>query len=113
MRSTKPKKKAVFKVFLYETLSDGGAGKVIGDCIVENFIDFEPEDFLINRDNVLEKSTLTTMELLNYAKNKTIYGWVIKEPCIYRTPLNLLDFGLKRPPQSWCYLSKSKLKKLF
>lgn len=51
-------------------------------------------------------SCLTLDELLEYAGEPTriLYGWYISDLKIYDKPKMLSDFGLKRPPQSWCYV---------
>lgn len=38
-----------------------------------------------------------------YGKGKPLYGWEISGLEIYDEPRKLSDFGLKQPPQSWCY----------
>ena len=35
--------------------------------------------------------------------NKEGYGWHISDLVIYDEPKELSEFGLKKPPQSWCY----------
>lgn len=51
-------------------------------------------------------SCLTLDELLEYAGKPTriLYGWYISDLKIYDKPKKLSDFGMKRPPQSWCYV---------
>lgn len=51
-------------------------------------------------------SCLTLDELLEYAGKRTriLYGWYISDLKIYDKPKKLSDFGMKRPPQSWCYV---------
>lgn len=51
---------------------------------------------------------LTMHELEVYGKAKRLWGWHISDYKWYREPKSLADFGLKRPPQSWCYVEESK-----
>lgn len=39
-----------------------------------------------------------------YGKGKDLYAWHIDDLEIYDKPKELNEFGLKRPPQSWCYI---------
>ena len=76
----------------------------------------------------LQTTRLTVRELLEYAggvEGKKLYGWHISELKIYDKPKELRNFssgsstltykkngidmrwsGMKRPPQSWCYVEK-------
>lgn len=52
------------------------------------------------------ESCLTIQDLENYGHGKRLWGWHISDYRLYRTPKHLEDFGLKRPPQSWCYVDQ-------
>lgn len=52
----------------------------------------------------MTKTCVARSEFLEYADGKKVYGWMIAEPKRYKTPIDLSTFGLKRPPQSWCYV---------
>lgn len=52
----------------------------------------------------MNKTCVTKSEFLDYAYGKKVYGWRIEEPNRYKTPIDLSAFGIKRPPQSWCYV---------
>ena len=51
-------------------------------------------------------SCLTVDDLEKYGKGSELYGWHISEYKFYNfgSWKHLEDFGLKRPPQSWCYV---------
>ncbi|MBQ7547597.1 MAG: hypothetical protein IJT41_11610, partial [Clostridia bacterium] len=50
---------------------------------------------------------LTDREIKEYLGDRSRgYGWHISDLVIYDTPRPLSDFGLKRPPQSWCYVKE-------
>ena len=71
------------------------------------------------------KTMVDELDLLDYADEKTVYGWHISNLVIYDKPRELKEFssgssrlefsntedgfplnwsGMKRPPQSWCYV---------
>lgn len=54
----------------------------------------------------LERGCVPVEDLLKYqGDNAYIYAWLVSEHRKFGTPKTLEDFGLKRPPQSWCYTS--------
>lgn len=122
VRKTKPKLETSFKVYIYETQ---GRGQVVGyflcDWISTYFyekmeiptlaykrddgcIDYR-EEYYINCGS-LRQTCLTYEEFENYGKGRTLYGWHISNLVIYDKPKELSEFGLTRPPQSWCYLEE-------
>ena len=50
------------------------------------------------------KTCVTRSGFLEYANGKKVYGFRIEEPKRYKTSIDLSAFGIKRPPQSWCYV---------
>lgn len=52
----------------------------------------------------MSKTCVTKSEFLEYANGKQVYGWEIEKPKRYKTPIDLSAFGIKRAPQSWCYV---------
>lgn len=53
-----------------------------------------------------EQSCLTPMDFIEYGKGKPLYGWHISNLKIFDVPKSLLEFGMKRAPQSWCYVNE-------
>ena len=49
---------------------------------------------------------LEQWQLEKYAGGKELYSWHISSLKKYSRPLELATFGLKRPPQSWCYVEE-------
>lgn len=49
---------------------------------------------------------LTTEELWKYGQGKRLWGWHISKFKLYDKPIELSEFGLARPPQSWCYVTE-------
>lgn len=84
-----------------------GNSKVIGEFVCEH-ISMNIKGY--NQDGVpaywtlLNGSCLTADELDDYGKWKMLYGLHISNLKIYDKPKELSEFGLKRPPQSWCYV---------
>lgn len=61
----------------------------------------------IAEEAYLIDSGLSRKEIALYIGNgKDGYAWHISDLVIYDTPRPLSDFGLKRPPQSWCYVKE-------
>lgn len=87
-------------------------GKVIGEYICDAVQGYPYVDeygyipyYNIDKSE-LEKTCLTKYEFENYGYDKTLYGWHISNLKIYDTPKDIREFGLKRPPQSWCYVRR-------
>lgn len=90
-----------FRVFLYETKAQKGAGAVVGECIC--YCADEVQDYSI----VTDFSLLTEWQLAKYARGRKIYAWFLAEVVKYDKPKPLSAFGLGRAPQSWCYVERS------
>jgi len=87
---------------------------------------FKPEKnrYKIVESKWLAKTLLTYQEVDEYSKGGDLYGWHISDLIIYDEPKELSEFingkstptfndrgqlvysGLKRPPQSWCYVEE-------
>ena len=137
VRKTKPKCNVPFKVYIYCTedfrtstkdrnhkfwigepingVSDGrylGNGKVIGEFVCKAILPIsitysDPNSRLALRE--FPYTCLTDKEIMDYLGNgKTGYGFHISDLVIYDKPKDLSDFGMKRPPQSWCYVEKER-----
>lgn len=52
----------------------------------------------------MKSGGLLLKDFLRYQGRGTVYGWHIADYTLYREPKALEDFGMKRPPQSWCYV---------
>ena len=89
-----------FKVYVYETmLTDAGA--VIGEYICNGIT-------TSNLPEYFEKDSCVPLEdIKKYMGKGKISAWNVTEPVLYAKPVPLSEFGLKRPPQSWCYLKKN------
>ena len=86
-------------VYLYFT----GTGMVLG-CF---YLDYDVEVGPLGDLKRLAKAAALSMdELIAYGTGRdgAYHGWKVKEPGTFVTPIPLSAFGLKRPPQSWCYV---------
>lgn len=87
-------------------------GKVVARWHLKKYDEFEVwSDVWLISDQVREElktirknSCLSQAELLGYLGKKCGYAWHIEDLHIYDKPKELAEFGLKRPPQSWCYV---------
>ena len=82
-------------------------GKVIGEFTCDSI-----EKHWLNSAgcrNLSEYSRVPADELHIYAQpNDWLYGWNISALEIYDKPRYLAEFGLTRPPQSWCYVEEDQ-----
>ena len=82
-------------------------GWVIGELVCDNIITtswFITPDHPMWEDGFNEEMCLTDRELFEYSKGGTFYEWHISDLVIYDKPKSLSEFGIKKPPQSWCYV---------
>ena len=90
------------KVFIYETAP---VCKVTGvftlDYVLFKVSAFKEGDIL---ESKIKRGCVETDALRKYqGKSPYLYGWSVYMPRKFDTPKTLAEFGLKRPPQSWCY----------
>ena len=93
-------------------------GKVIGEFVCDKVITAECGNYAILP---MLETKLDAFDLLDYADEKTVYGWHISDLVIYDKPKSLRDFylaayrqgnrvrppkPLTRAPQSWCYVEE-------
>jgi len=102
-RKTTPKRANGFtKIFLYETAPV---------CKVTGYVRFNGPvsyDFcgcpLAPSARLVYNGCVSGDELVKYqGKSEYVVAWQIYAPNKLDTPKTLYDFGIKRPPQSWCY----------
>lgn len=130
VRKTRPKIEPPFKCYIYETKAESeipwvdedghfiykGRGAVIGEFVCDHVIPIYNDTLLsadIPDELMLENLSpcLTDREIKEYLGDRSRgYGWHISDLVIYDTPRPLSDFGLKRPPQSWCYVKEANIK---
>ena len=88
-------------------------GKVIGEFVCKAILPISITYSDTNSKIALREfpyTCLTDKEIMDYLGNgKTGYGFHISDLVIYDKPKDLSDFGMKRPPQSWCYAEEEKI----
>lgn len=112
VRKTKLKLEPPFKCYIYCTQSGvargafGKQGKVIGEFACEQITDYgivRPETY-----GEYAGTGLSAAEMAAYSAGRPVYGWRISDLRIYDTPRELTAYGIKRPPQSFCYVEDTK-----
>ncbi len=129
IRKTKPKIDAPFKCYIYCTKDKNisfwtgkrysyaddrshnlfdvcGNGKVIGEFVCDRIRPIAILAHIMVSTVDCIHSCLPACEILEYADGKTVYGWHISNLKIYDKPKELSEFGIKRSPQSWCYVEE-------
>lgn len=104
-RKTKPKwydSKA--KVYLYETAP---VKNVTGYFMIERFgwVNKNDPDFKFLIGEKVEKLGCVLIEDLKKYQGDSpeLFAWYVGKVVRFKKPSPLSEFGLKRPPQSWCY----------
>lgn len=95
-------KAALREVFLYET---SPVCKVTGyfDLLIPIEIDAVNIRKELDEEYV-ERGCVPVDDLVKYqGKKNIVYAWYFKHVVKFDQQKTLADFGLKRPPQSWCY----------
>ncbi len=133
LRKTRPKLETPFKCYIYCTKSkepfsyvtdkpiDRSCGKmyrfisggvVIGEFICDKIFPIsieysDPNCYIAQKE--FPYIRMTDKEIIDYLGNgKIVYSWHISWLKRYHNPQALSAFGLKRPPQSWCYVEELK-----
>ena len=109
LRKTMPTAiKFPFAVLCYETMTNGGSGKVCGTFIVNQIgvlgpVSFGPRDVddPLSATNEFQRKSLVSIEEMDeyMGASKFLYGWYVPLNC------SLEALGVKRAPQSWQYLT--------
>lgn len=96
----------------YEHFLDNGVYQVDGfEYGPDNAVVFERNDIkyidTMFKNEELAEMCLTPQQLYKYiGLGNDGYAWHISNLVIYDKPKELSEFGLTRPPQSWCYLEE-------
>ena len=135
VRKTKPNETAPFRVILYCTKGGGVLyrskydwtirltkdnretslshhdilnAKVVAEFVCDSVTEHNANNQIQAYYNGTQETCLSPAEIVLYAKGKRIYYWHISDLKIYDKPKELSEFGLKRAPQSWCYVRCEK-----
>lgn len=89
-------------------------GKVIGEFVCDVIFTMsitysDPTSRIALKE--FSYTCLTDRQIIDYLGNGNQgYGWHISNLVIYDKPKELSEFGLERPPQSWCYVPAGRNK---
>ena len=100
IRKTAPTKKdREYRVLVYVT----GGGGVCGEFICTDFMKIKMLPQLLETHK--KQSCLTENQIREYAgeSKRNLWRWPVTEVKEYYNPHPLNLYGLKNPPQSWCY----------
>lgn len=116
VRKTRPKIETPFKCYIYECMGKKlyndyfdyeGCGKVIGEFICNEIQEIKADNLVaLYFNNPFNETCVTDLEMRKYANGKNLFLWHISNLAIYDEPKELREFGLTRPPQSWCYVEE-------
>lgn len=122
LRKNEPKIKTPFKCYIYCTKGRSDEkkkgqllfyGRVIGEFVCNAIFPIAFECLGAQEIPEIEVPLLclTDKQIINYLGNgKVGFGWSISDLVIYDDPKRLSEFGLERPPQSWCYVPAGRNK---
>lgn len=100
-------KPAFIKTFKNNDYWQRETQKVVGECVCDFVIGLMPNPLTGEWD--IDGTCLTEKELDKYSGGKLLYGWNLRDVVMYKNPKSLEEFGMKRPPQSWCYVSGARM----
>ena len=96
------------------------SGKVIGEFVCDKITSFGFDTYYhtlthrhggynvslgtFSERELYSKSCLSFADIYEYIGERYGYAWHISDLKIYDKPKELSEFGLSRPPQSWCYV---------
>lgn len=93
------------KNYVYETKKNGGCGKVIGEIEISGNHIYRRGETVPER--YIRRGCVSVGDLKKYVgdgdKAKLVANF-IGNVFLYDEPRPLSDFGLSRPPQSWCHV---------
>ncbi len=120
VRKTRPKIETPFKCYIYCTLPKRsgeiylagnrnpvqGNGKVIGEFICNGITNLKADSATQVAYNARHNTCLTVEQIMQYANGGKLYCWRISNLKDYDKPRAISEFGVKRAPQSWCYVEQ-------
>lgn len=89
-----------FRVYLYESKADGGAGAVTGFFSCPGYLGTCGQYI----EDMAQRAQVSVEYLLEYAAGGWVYGWEVRDPTRLPEPVALAALGIEHPPQSWRYL---------
>lgn len=106
---TKPNTKDPYEIIEIHNHKDGKIYKANGFVVGEATC-VSTTDYTRPFGNCTYGTCLTARELYEYAGTKDKLSYMaLENPIIYDVPKTLSEFGMNRPPQSWCYIKEKEL----
>lgn len=104
LRKNRPANGGTYRVFLCQS---GTGGKIVGAFTCREWVDMAGKPDM----EVAMLGCVTAAEVQGYRQDGRLWGWRIEDFEYFGTgdtnPRHILDYGLKRPPQSWCYAKEA------
>ena len=89
----------------YQPLMERFLGKIAGVFVCNEIKEIRADNLVaLYFNNPCDKTCLGDLQLRIYADGNNLFLWHISDLVIYDKPKELSEFGLKRTPQSWCYV---------
>lgn len=123
VRKTKPRVVPPFKCYIYCTKP---SNEIIGEFTCDQIckVVSMPDIFAWHpcyHEKAIKDACIAMKEVEKYSGGKQLFGWHISNLKIYEKPRKLEEFcvdrdvetdspqftGMKRPPQSWCYVKEN------
>lgn len=92
------------KVYIYET----SPMKLVTGFFYWGGVKFFDARFMTNQTPEVKSGQVPAEDLKKYQGDRcSICGWLINKPMQFKGIIGIEQFGLKRPPQSWCYTERN------
>lgn len=115
LRKSRPKQEPPYRCYIYESgmyipsyMQDRYAGRYQPGSVVGYFTC----DYILrhceseNIETAEAQSRVSREGILRYAKHGEVYGLHIIDLTKFPKPITLREVGLRRAPQSWCYVER-------
>lgn len=79
---------------------------VSGTHDISGFIHFF--EITTNKSRLIVGSCLTAEEIEAYSNGLTVFGWCLDSVRVLKKQIPIEEFGITKPPQSWCYTRQNK-----
>lgn len=102
-----------FRVYMYESKADGGAGAITGffDCpAYVGVCKQSPEEHYPT--GIAQDAQVSPEYVEEYGDGGWVYAWKVRNPTHFSEPVALAAVGIDRAPQSWRYLGTDACKVL-
>ena len=73
---------------------------------ITGFIHFQ--EITTDRNRMIAGCGLTDEEFTAYKAGDTVYGWCVAAVWKQKKAIPIEEFGISKPPQSWCYVRGGK-----